>query len=61
MRPHNPAPTTDERVIAGLDMADQVDRDYTAFVVRKGNKILDMWKSSSMSHEEVAHKVRAAV
>ena len=59
--PHNPAPTTDERVIAGLDMADQVDRDYTAFVVRKGNKILDMWKSSSMSHEEVAHKVRAAV
>lgn len=59
--PQEPAPTNDYRVIAGLDCADQVERDCTAFVVRKGNTILDMWKSSTMSHEEVAHKVIEAI
>lgn len=59
--PQNPAPTTDTRVIAGLDCADQVERDCTAFVVRKGNNILDMWKSSTMSHEDIVGKVRAAI
>ena len=59
--PKEPAPTNDERVIAGLDCADQVERDCTAFVVRKGNRILDMWKSSTMSHEEIVNKVREAI
>ena len=51
------APTTDERVIAGLDCSDGVDRDATAFVVRKGTQILEMWKSSTIGHEEIVRRV----
>lgn len=51
------APTTDDRVIAGLDCSDGVDRDATAFVVRKGTQILEMWKSSTIGHEEIVRRV----
>lgn len=54
------APTTDNRVIAGLDCSDGVERDATAFVVRKGTQILEMWKSSSISHEETVRRVMDA-
>lgn len=55
--PQMAAPTTDTRVIAGLDCSDGVERDATAFVVRKGTQILEMWKSSTISHEEIVHRV----
>lgn len=58
--PSNPAPSTDQRVIAGLDCADQVERDATAFVVRKGNQILEMWKDSQSSRETIVNRVREA-
>lgn len=58
--PQMAAPTTDNRVIAGLDCSDGVERDATAFVVRKGTQILEMWKSSTISHEEIVHRVLEA-
>lgn len=58
--PYAPGPTSDNRVIAGLDCAEGVERDCTAFVVRKGNKILDCWKMSNIDHEETIRKVREA-
>lgn len=58
--PREPAPTSDTRVIAGLDCADQVERDCTAFVVRKGNSILEMWKDSSITREQIVRRIRDA-
>lgn len=58
--PLNFAPTTDERVIAGLDVAEGVERDATAFAVRKGTRILDMWKLNTIDHEATIHRVREA-
>jgi hypothetical protein len=56
--PRAPAPTTDTRVIAGLDCAEGVERDCTAFVKRRGNEILEMWKLSTIDHEETVRKIR---
>ena len=50
--------TTDNRVIAGLDLSQGVDRDASAFVVRKGNKILEMVKWYDKPHEEIVKYIR---
>ena len=54
------APTTDDSVIAGLDVAEGVERDATAFVVRRGNVLLDAWKLNTIDHEETVRRVREA-
>lgn len=54
------APTSDTSVIAGLDCAEGVERDCTAFAVRKGNTVLDMWKLNQIDHEETVRRVREA-
>ena len=56
--PRIPGLTTDNRVIAGLDMAQGVDRDATAFVVRRGHQILEMVKWYDKPHEEVVQFIR---
>ena len=56
--PMNPAPTSDERVIAGLDCGEGVERDATAFVKRKGNIILEAWKLNNIDHEETVRRIR---
>lgn len=56
--PQYPGPTTDERVIAGLDCAEGVERDSTAFVKRQGNRIIEMWKLSNINHEETVRRIR---
>lgn len=56
--PMNPAPTSDERVIAGLDCGEGVERDATAFVKRKGNIILESWKLNNIDHEETVRRIR---
>lgn len=56
--PKAPALTTDNRVIAGLDCAEGVERDATAFVKRRGNEILEMWKLSNIDHEETVRRIR---
>ena len=56
--PQFPAPTSDNRVIAGLDCAEGVERDATAFVKRRGNQILEMWKLSNIDHEETVRRIR---
>ena len=56
--PAIPGLTTDDRVIAGLDLSQGVDRDATAFVVRQGHKILEMVKWYDKSHEEVVKYIR---
>lgn len=58
--PQFPAPTSDTRVIAGLDCGEGVERDSTAFVVRRGNTILDAWKLNTIDHEETVRRVREA-
>lgn len=55
--PKFPAPSTDIRVLAGLDVAEGVERDSTAFFKRQGNKVLEMWKLSDISHEETVRRV----
>ena len=52
------APTADDRVVCGLDCAEGVERDATAFVARQGNKILQMWKLNEISHEETVRRIR---
>lgn len=56
--PKVPGLTTDERVIAGLDCAEGVERDATAFCKRRGNEILEMWKLNSIDHEETVKRIR---
>ena len=56
--PQFPAPTSDNRVIAGLDCAEGVERDCTAFVKRRGNQIIEMWKMSNIDHEETVRRIR---
>lgn len=55
---NNPAPTSDTRVIAGLDCGEGVERDASAFVKRQGNVILESWKLNSISHEETVRRIR---
>lgn len=48
------APTSDTRVIAGLDLSKgTVERDAFGWFVRRGNEILDMREFKGMSHEMV--------
>lgn len=56
--PSQPALTTDNRVIAGLDCAEGVERDATAFVKRRGNQIIECWKINSINHEETVRRIR---
>lgn len=56
--PNQPAPTLDERVIAGLDCGEGVERDATAFVKRRGNQIIEMWKMNNIDHEETVRRIR---
>ena len=56
--PNQPALTTDTRVIAGLDCGEGVERDATAFVKRRGNEILEMWKLNNIDHEETVRRIR---
>lgn len=56
--PMNPAPTSDERVIAGLDCGEGVERDATAFFKRRGNQVLEMWKMNDIDHEETVRRIR---
>ncbi len=56
--PNQPALTTDTRVIAGLDCGEGVERDATAFVKRRGNEILEMWKMNNIDHEETVRRIR---
>ena len=58
--PNSSAYTSDTSVIAGLDVAEGVERDSTAFLIRRGNTILDMWKLNSIDHEETVRRVREA-
>ena len=56
--PQFSAPTSDNRVIAGLDCGEGVERDATAFFVRRGNTVLDMWKMNTIDHEQTVRKIR---
>lgn len=56
--PLNPAPTSDNRVIAGFDAAEGVERDASAFVKRRGNVILEAWKLNNIDHEEAVRRIR---
>ena len=56
--PSQPAITQDTRVIAGLDCAEGVERDATAFVKRRGNQILECWKINNIDHEETVRRIR---
>ena len=56
--PSQPALTSDQRVIAGLDCAEGVERDATAFVKRRGNQILECWKINNIDHEETVRRIR---
>ena len=55
---NNPAPTSDNRVIAGFDAAEGVERDASAFVKRRGNQILEMWKLNKIDHEAAVRLIR---
>ena len=56
--PRLPGFSTDQRVIAGLDCADGVERDCTAFFKRRGNTVLEMWELNGIDHEECVRKIR---
>ena len=56
--PKIPGMSTDDRVIAGLDLSQGVDRDASAFAVRKGNKVLEMVKWYDKSHEDIVSYIR---
>lgn len=48
------APSSDTRVIAGLDLSKgTVERDAFGWFVRRGNRVLDMKEFHGMSHEQV--------
>lgn len=53
-----PAYTNDERVIAGFDAGEGVERDASAFFKRKGNTVLEMWKMNGINHEEAVKRIR---
>ena len=50
--------TADSRVIAGLDCAQGVDRDASAFFVRRGNTVLEMMKWYDEDHIAVSNFIR---
>lgn len=52
------APSSDTRVIAGLDLSKgTVERDAFGWFVRRGNEILDMREFRGMSHDQVINYV----
>ena len=55
--PRFAGPTSDRRVLAGLDCGEGVERDATAFFKRRGNTVLDMWKLNEISHEETVRRI----
>lgn len=55
--PAIPGLTTDDRVVAGLDLAQGCDRDATAFVVRRGHKVIEMSKWYDKGHEDVVNYI----
>lgn len=56
--PMFPAECTDKRVVCGLDCAEGVERDATAFFARQGNTVLAMWKLNKIDHEETVRRIR---
>lgn len=58
--PKNPGLTRDNRVIAGFDASEGVERDASAFVKRKGNMIVEAWKLNGIDHEECVRRIRAS-
>lgn len=55
--PTAPAPTNDNRVLAGLDCGEGVERDCTAFIKRRGNRIIEAWELNGINHEETVRKI----
>ena len=55
--PKFPAISLDDRVIAGLDCGEGVERDSTAFFKRRGNQVLEMWKLNGINHEECVRRI----
>lgn len=55
--PTYPAMSLDNTVIAGLDCAEGVERDATAFFKRRGKQTLEMWKLNEIDHEETVKRV----
>jgi hypothetical protein len=51
--------TLDDRVVCGLDCAEGVERDATAFFARQGNTVIEMWKLNKIDHEETVRRIRA--
>lgn len=56
--PTAPADTTDERVLAGLDMSGGGERDAHAFFARKGNRVLDVVQWHNTPTETVVAHIR---
>lgn len=50
-------PSSDTRVIAGLDMSKGGERDACGWFVRRGNEILDLKEFRGMDHDQVAQYV----
>lgn len=55
--PTAPAPSNDNRVLAGLDCGEGVERDCTAFIKRRGNRIIEAWELNGINHEETVNKI----
>lgn len=56
--PTSPAISLDDRIVCGLDCAEGVERDATAFFARQGNQVLEMWKLNGIDHETTVHRIR---
>lgn len=50
--------SADNRVIAGFDAGEGVERDASAFFKRRGNEVLEMWKLNGVDHEECVRLIR---
>ena len=56
--PSAPGITLEDEIICGLDCAEGVERDSTAFFARQGNNVLAMWKLNDIDHEETVRRIR---
>ena len=56
--PERPGMSMDSSVICGLDCAEGVERDCTAFFARQGNHVIEMWKLDGIDHERTVHRIR---
>lgn len=50
--------SNDDRVIAGFDAGEGVERDSSAFFKRRGNQVLEMWKVNGIDHEQCVRRIR---